>query len=346
MNNYEKKRVMILIILLSILILNIPTNIFKIKNKDELIVHFINVNHGDAILIQQGDHYMAIDGGKESDENTLRKYYSSLGIKKLDYVISTHCHEDHMGSLDFLIGKYEIGKLYVSNSKLQSKTYNNFMKVANKKHINLIVPNQGETFMLGKAICTIIAPKENEYKQVNDYSLIVRIEFKNKSFLFMADAETLTEDEIMGGNLNIKSDVIKIGHHGSGTSTSDKFLDAVSPKYAIISVGANYEIKHPRLKIMQRLQDRNIVVYRTDENGNVIATTDGYNIEFNCNPGDYRGYEDEFANKMTKANKSIYIYLHYVYLASCSRKIQIVFFICSILLIKYRINKSINERRV
>lgn len=346
MTNYEQKRIVILILLLVIFLLNIPINIFSIKSKDELKVHCINVNHGDAILIQQGNHYMAIDGGKEKDENTLRKYYSSLGIKKLDYVISTHCHEDHMGSLDFLIDKYEIGKLYMSHSKLQSKTYSNFMKVVNKKNIDITVPETGETFMLGKAICTIIAPKEKDYNQVNDYSLVVRVEFKNKSFIFMADAETLTEDEIMEGNFNIKSDVIKIGHHGSGTSTSDQFLDAVSPKYAIISVGANYEIKHPRLKIMQRLQDRNITVYRTDENGSIIATTDGYTIEFNCKPGDYKGYVDEFANKMTKPTKSMYIYLHYVYLASCSRKIQTIFFILAILLIKYSINKIVNERGI
>lgn len=206
----------------------------------ELKVHFIDVGQADSILIQQGNENMLINTGNNDDENTLKNYLAGPGVKELNYAIATHPHEDHIGSMDYIMNSLKVGQIY--------------------------------------------APNSSSYDDLNDYSIVVKVEFGNNSFLFTGDVGEVSEKEILSKGLDLKADVLKVGHHGSRTSSSDAFLNAVKPKYAVISVGKNNDYGHPHKESLQRLSGRGIQVYRTDESGTIVATSYGSNIKFKYNP--------------------------------------------------------------
>lgn len=249
----------------------------------ELKVNFIDVGQADSILIQQGNENMLIDSGNNDDENTLKNYLANLGVKELKYAIATHPHEDHIGSMDYIMNSLKVGQIYAPKVTTTTKTYENLVNAVKNKGMQFEVPSVGETFYVGQAKCTIFAPNSNTYDDLNNYSIVVKVEFGNNSFLFTCDAEETPEKEMLSNGLNLKADVLKVGHHGSRSSSSDAFLNEVNPKYAVISVGKDNDYGHPNSETLNRLSNRGIVVYRTDLNGTVVATSDGNNITFNCN---------------------------------------------------------------
>lgn len=250
----------------------------------KLKVHFINVGQADSILIQQGNENMLIDAGNNDDENTIKNYLASLGVKELKYAIATHPHEDHIGSMDYIMNSLKVGQIYAPKVTTTTKTYENLVNAVKNKGMQFKVPTVGETFYVGQAKCTILAPNSSAYDELNNYSIVVKVEFGNNSFLFTGDAEEVSEKEMLSKGLNLKADFIKVGHHGSRSSSSDAFLNAVNPRYAVISVGKNNDYGHPNTDTLSRLSSRGTIVYRTDLNGTVVATSDGNNIIFNCNP--------------------------------------------------------------
>lgn len=250
----------------------------------ELKVHFIDVGQADSILIQQGNENMLIDAGNNEDEDTIKSYLNNLGITEFKYVVGTHAHEDHIGSLDYIMNSFKVGKIYFPKATATTKTFENLLKAVKNKVMQFTYPTVGETFNLGNAKCTILAPNSNNYEDANNDSIVIKLEYGNNSFMFTGDAEDVSEKEMLSKGFDLKADVLKVGHHGSSSSSCDEFLNAVNPKYAVISVGKDNDYGHPNKESLQRLSSRGIQIYRTDESGTIILISDGSNITFNSNP--------------------------------------------------------------
>lgn len=250
----------------------------------ELKVHFIDVGQADSILIQQGNQNMLIDAGNNDDEDTLKNYLDGFGVKELKYAIATHPHEDHIGSMDYIMNSLKVGQIYAPKVTTTTKTYENLVNAVKNKGMQFKVPTVGERFYVGQAECTILAPNNSTYDDLNNYSIVVKVDFGNNSFLFTGDAEDVSEEQMLSNGLNLKADVLKVGHHGSKSSSTEAFLNAVNPKYAVISVGKDNDYGHPNKEALQRLSNRGIQVYRTDESGTIVATSDGNNITFSAAP--------------------------------------------------------------
>lgn len=252
--------------------------------KGQLKVHFIDVGQADCILLQQGNENMLIDAGNNDDEQTIKNYLQSVGVNQFQYVIGTHPHEDHIGSMDYIMNSFKVGKIYFPKATATTKTFENLVNAVKNKRMQFAEPTPGEIFNLGQAKCTILAPNNSDYEDLNNYSIVVKVEFGNNSLLLAGDAEDISEKEMMDKGFNLKADVLKVGHHGSDSSTTREFLNAVNPKYAVISVGKGNDYGHPATDIIQKLHAKGINIYRTDESGTVVATSDGTNITFNTNP--------------------------------------------------------------
>jgi len=261
------------------------------KEVRDLKVHYIDVGQGDSILIQQDGHNMLIDAGTNSSEKVVVDYLKSHGVTKLDYVIGTHPHEDHIGGLDAVINNFEIGQVFMPKVTHTSQTFKSVVTAITNKGLKITTPKIGNSYGLGNARWEIIAPVSASYDNLNNYSIVTKLKFGNNSFIFTGDAESLSEGEILQKQLDISSDVLKVGHHGSKTSTTQNFLNKVNPKYAVISCGKGNKYGHPTQETLNKLRDKNVKVYRTDENGTVVATSDGTSIRFNKSPGSYKGID-------------------------------------------------------
>lgn len=256
--------------------------------RGQLKVSYINVGQADSILIQQGSQAMLIDAGNNGDSKTVAKYISDQGVTKLDFLVGTHPHEDHIGGMDYIINNFQIGKIYMPKVTANTKTFKDVATAIKNKGMKATVPTLGETFKLGDANCTILGPINSDTKDLNSYSIVIKIVFGNNKFLFTGDAQTSNESDMINKGYDLSADVLKVGHHGSHTSTSDAFLAKVNPKYAVISCGKGNDYGHPHKETMDRLKAKGIPVYRTDECGTIVAISDGKGITFNCSPGDYK----------------------------------------------------------
>lgn len=243
---------------------------------DLLKVSFLDVGQADSILINANNKYMLIDAGNNEDGEKLVTYLKSLGVEKFDYVVGTHAHEDHIGGMDNIIDSFDIGTFYMPDVITTTKTFEDVLDSLEKKNLNFDTPQIGSTFDLGKAkIETIYVGKDS--KNLNNSSIILKLTYGNVSFLFTGDTESDVEKTLL--NKDIESDVLKVAHHGSNTSSSNAFLKKVNPKYAIISVGTGNSYGHPKSVILDRLEKLGTKIYRTDELGTIIVTTDGEKIE-------------------------------------------------------------------
>jgi competence protein ComEC len=269
---------------------------------DKLKIHFIDVGQADSILIQQGNNAMLIDAGNNEDSETVKNYIANQGIAKLDYVVGTHPHEDHIGGLDYVINNFQIGKIYMPKVTSNTKTFEDVVTAIKNKGMQVTAPVPGDSFKLGEADCKILAPNSASYEDVNNYSIVIKITYKNNSFMFSGDAETISETEMLKKGFDVKADVLKVGHHGSNSSTSDEFLKKVSPKYAVISVGKDNDYGHPHKETMKKLKDSGITVYRTDESGTIICTSDGNNISFNTKSCSYNSPSGTSNNNSSSSN--------------------------------------------
>lgn len=257
---------------------NIEENIDgNVDKEGELLkVSFLDVGQADSILINANNKYMLIDAGNNEDGEKLVMYLKSLGIEKFDYVVGTHAHEDHIGGIDNIIDSFDIGTFYMPDVITTTKTFEDVLDSLEKKNLNFDTPQIGSTFDLGKAkIETIYVGKDS--KNLNNSSIILKLTYGNVSFLFTGDTESDVEKTLL--NKDIESDVLKVAHHGSNTSSSNAFLKKVNPKYAIISVGTGNSYGHPKSVILDRLEKLGTKIYRTDELGTIIVTTDGEKIE-------------------------------------------------------------------
>lgn len=246
-------------------------------------VHFIDTGNSDSILIKEGKKAMLIDGADNDDEKSLVAYIKAQGVTELEYVIATHPHADHIGALDSVIKSFPINYLFVANGDADSKTYRDFINAAMDKKLTPSVPLEGKQFMLENSYFEVF--NTNGGVDTNEQSLVLLYTNGNDKMLFTGDAEKGTEAEIL--DQMVKVDVLKVGHHGSHSSTTQPFLDKVDPEYAVITTGTGNKYGHPHIETVDKLKAASIEVHRTDECGDVIFLSTGNGVSTDCQPGSY-----------------------------------------------------------
>lgn len=243
--------------------------------QDNLLVDFIDVGQADSILIRNQDQVMLIDAGTNEAGDTVVNYLKELGITKINYLVGTHPHEDHIGGIDDVINNFDIGQIYMPKMETTTKTFEDVLEAIENKNLTVTAPNKGDKIELGQAVGTFMTDPILDKDNLNLSSLVMRLEFGNTSFLFMGDAEKENEETINWP----KTDVLKVGHHGSNTSSSKKFLEQIEPEYSIIMVGKDNSYNLPKQETIDSLESIGSEIYRTDENGTIKIISDGNHLE-------------------------------------------------------------------
>ncbi len=248
------------------------------SNGDVLTVHYLDVGQGDSIFIElPTNETMLIDASVNEYGNGIVKYIEEQGYNKIDYLVATHPHADHIGGMRKVIQNLEIGKIYMPKASTNTSTYKKLLTEIKNKGLKINTAKAGETIYEDENIgIYLLAPNSEKYDDLNNYSAVIRIVYGNRAFLFMGDAEKLAEKEITA---DVKADVLKLGHHGSSTSTSKEFLEKVDPVAAIASCGEDNDYGHPHKETVQLLENEGIDFYRTDTMGTIIAKSDGNSLD-------------------------------------------------------------------
>ncbi len=247
----------------------------------DLSVHYIDVGQADSCLVcLPGGKTMLIDAGNNSDGDNVVGYLQSQGVKHIDFLIGTHPHSDHIGGLDDVIKFFDIGKFYMPRVVHTTQTFEDVLDAADAKGLTINTAKDGvRIYSDGETAIDITAPCKDTYESLNNYSAVILLKYKDASFVFTGDAETESENEITA---DIKADVLKVGHHGSSTSSSERFLNRVKPSFAVISCGTDNSYGHPHRETLDKLQRMGVTLYRTDINGTVICRTDGEKYYWEC----------------------------------------------------------------
>ncbi len=243
---------------------------------DKLKVDFIDVGQADSILVSNKDETMLIDAGNNENGKDIVDFIKSKGITKINYLIGTHPHADHIGGLDDVINSdLEIANVYMPKIQTNTKTFEDVLDALKNKNLKVTAPSKGDTFKIGDANCEVMTDSILDKDNLNLSSIVIRLEFGENSFLFMGDAETENEKTINWPKTNL----LKVGHHGSNTSSSQNFLNQVKPEYAIIMAGKDNSYGLPKQKILDRLNKIGAKIFRTDELGTITVISDGKTIE-------------------------------------------------------------------
>ena len=244
-----------------------------------LMVTWLDVGQGDAAVIQCGGQSMLIDGGKPEKSSYIYAWLQQHGLSYLDVIVATHVDADHIGGLSGALNYASVGTAYCPVTTGTTETFQSFVKYLAQRGKQITVPTAGETFALGGAQVQILGPLHRA-EDSNDNSIVLKVSFGATSFLFTGDAERAEEQDLLNAGVNLQSTVLKVGHHGSDTSTSYPFLRAVAPQYAVISVGAGNSYGHPTEAVLSRLRDAGVTTFRTDMQGEITAVSDGQTVNF------------------------------------------------------------------
>jgi competence protein ComEC len=248
-----------------------PTAGSKIK------MHYIDVGQGDSEFIElPNGQNMLIDAGNPENGSQIVSYIKGLGHNKIDYLIATHPHSDHIGGMATVVNGLDIGRIYMPKVSQNTKVYENLLAAIKNKNLTVNTAKSGINILKsGSLNIDMIAPCSTSYKDLNQYSAVIKITYGDNKFLFMGDAGTVSEAQITA---DVKADVLKVGHHGSNTATSNSFLQKVSPKFAVIEVGKKNSYGHPTASTLAKLQKIGTQIFRTDQSGTIIFTSDGKTI--------------------------------------------------------------------
>ena len=239
--------------------------ISTIPQDNNLRVYCLDVGQGDSILITNNNKTMLIDASTNEMGNRVVKYLNDLGIKKIDYLVGTHPHEDHIGGLDNVIKNFDIGTIYMPNVVATTKTFEEVIDAISAKKLKVTSPKTGDKFTVGNAECEVMSIR-NDKDDYNNCSIVIKMDFNNVSYLFTGDAEESVESSRKWPHI----DVLKVGHHGSNTSSSKNFLEQIKTEVALISVGQGNTYGHPTQATLKRLSNIGAKIYRTDENGTIL----------------------------------------------------------------------------
>lgn len=251
------------------------------SDHESLVVEYLDLGQADSILLSSYGEYMLIDAGNNEDGDDIVSYLREVDADELKYVVGTHPHADHIGGMDDVIFALDVDNVLLPDTTTNTQTYTDVLDAIETKNVPVTVPVKGQTFQLGDAAVSVIAAQQAD--DLNNTSIVLKATYEDTSFLFMGDAETEVENAILSAGTNVKSNVLKVGHHGSSTSTSSTFLAAVSPDAAVISCGAGNSYGHPSATTLQKLTG--VPVWRTDLNGTIIAMTDDQTCRLTAEKG-------------------------------------------------------------
>ncbi|WP_031516595.1 ComEC/Rec2 family competence protein [Desulfofalx alkaliphila] len=294
----RKNYIILLVLGLFIVLASLGCGSDTSDTEELLTVHFIDVGQGDSIFIQlPSGQQMLIDAGNNGDGEMIVDYIKKLGVNKIDYLVGTHPHADHIGGMDTVINSLDIGKIYMPRVTHTTQTFQDLLEAVQSKGLKVKTARAGMEIISSEELqAVVLAPKGDQYENINDYSAVIKLTFGKVSFLFTGDAEETSEKEMVNSGYDLQAQVLKVGHHGSSTSTTGEFLKAVNPEVAVICLAANNDYGHPHREVLDLLQGADVEVYRTDLNGTIVISTDGedFTVESDNPP------EDNAAVQITK----------------------------------------------
>lgn len=249
------------------------------EDEEGLALHVLEVGKADCLLMECGGEWMLVDGGNEEDEDYILAKLSEFGVEKLDVLVNTHPHEDHLGSLDAVVYALDVEQAYISPRDHTTVNYERLLTALADRDVPTEIPQPGDTWKLGDATVTVLSPAHDaDYDGYNDWSLVLMVQYGDIRYLLTGDAETPVEGDLVDSGADLDADVLKVGHHGSSTSSRKSFLAAVSPEYALITCDGTEEAGEPHEKVVRYLEEYGIPYLRTDENGVISVYTDGSSL--------------------------------------------------------------------
>ncbi len=247
-------------------------------NNSNLQVYYIDVGQGDSTLIKCNDEFMLIDSGEATESDKVVDFLKSKNVDRLKYVIATHPHSDHMGGMSEVINEFAIENIILPKATNNTKVFENMVLAIKNNNVKVITPKINEVYALGDSEFKILSPESIEYDNLNNYSVVVKLEYGKSSFIFTGDIEKLIENKLVE-SADLSATVLKVAHHGSDSSSTSEFIKEVNPTVSVISVGKGNDYGHPKEKVLKRIEEVSEHIYRTDVNGTIGIFTDGETLE-------------------------------------------------------------------
>ena len=290
-----KKALTLILLLTLVFSIGLNADATTAPEAEYLIVHYIDVGQADGMLLIAGDTTVLIDAGNLETSNQVVKYLQRCGIEELDLVVNTHPHMDHMGGINTVMNYFPTKEVWCSHATYDSAAFQYFVSAAQRQNLTIKHPEPGTTYAADGLTIDVLGPIQDadKYNDLNDTSLVLMVQFGERKFLFTGDMEAYAENQLVQSDFDLKADVLKVGHHGSYSSTSQAFLKEVSPQYGIISCGRDNEYGHPHNEPMTQLKLSQVELYRTDLMGDIVLVTDGQTIAFFLSTSDTQvdGYD-------------------------------------------------------